>query len=299
MRPRLYASPSERQAAYRLRKRNAQAPNVTLSPMRPYWQDPSGAACLYHGDARNLDALASGSVGLVVTSPPYFNARRQYAAWPDYAAYLADMARAWAECYRVLCEGGRLAVNVPDGYGRPGSGGYLTLGDDTARAICAAGFTLRGKVIWYKGNAVARNSTAWGSWQSAVNPSLRDCYEVLIWAHKGPARRPGPALIDRDLFLASTVSVWEIPPARSRWHPAPFPAELPRRVIELLSFPGDLVLDPFAGTCVTVWEAARAGRRGVGVDLSSAYLARAVTDWQAAGAAPGPLKPPLLSAKDR
>lgn len=288
MRTRVYASDSEKQAAYRARKRNASGANVTLPTMRLHWQ--GNGARLYEGDARNLDALGAGSVGLVVTSPPYWNARREYASWPTYAAYLADMARAWAECNRVLCEGGRLAVNVPDGYGRPGNGGYLTLGDDTARAICAAGFTLRGKVIWYKGGAVARGSTAWGTYQNPANPSLRDCYEVIILAHKGPAGRPGKdarqRLIDRDLFLASTVSVWEIPPARSKWHPAPFPAELPRRLIELLSFPGDTVLDPFAGTCVTVQEAARAGRVGLGVDLCAAYLDRAVTDWPAASASP-------------
>jgi site-specific DNA-methyltransferase (adenine-specific) len=279
MRARVYASHAERQAAYRARKRNASSPNVTLPTMRLHWQ--GDRARLYAGDARNLDALAGGSVGLVVTSPPYWNARQEYASWPTYAAYLADMARAWTECYRVLCEGGRLAVNVPDGYGRPGNGGYLTLGDDTARAIQAAGFTLRGKVIWYKGNAVARGSTAWGSWLSASDPSLRDCYEVVILAHKGSARRPGPKLVDRDTFLAATVSVWEVQPARSKWHPAPFPAEIPRRLIAGWSFPGDTVLDPFAGTAITVWEAARAGRLGVGVDLCAAYLDRAVADWQA------------------
>jgi len=241
-----------------------------------HWQDAH--ARLYEGDARNLDAFEAGSVGLVMTSPPYWNARREYASWPTYAAYLDDMAAVWRECYRVLGAGGRIAVNVPDGYGRPGSGGYLPLGDDTARALQTAGFTLRGVVIWYKGGAVARNSTAWGSWQSASNPSLRDCYEVLVIAHKGSPRRPGPAAIDRETFLAATVSVWEIQPARSRWHPAPFPAELARRVIELYSFPGDLVLDPFAGTATTVWAAAAAGRLGVGVDLSAAYLARAVAE---------------------
>ena len=284
MRTRVYASPSEKQAAYRARKRNACGANVTLPPMRLHWQ--GDGAQLYEGDARNLDALGAGSVGLVVTSPPYWNAKREYASWPTYAAYLADMARVWAECFRVLCEGGRVAVNVPDGYGRPGSGGYLTLGDDTARALQTAGFTLRGKVIWYKGGAVARNSTAWGSWQSASNPSLRDCYEVVILAHKGAARRRGPAVIDAETFLSDTVSVWEVQPARSKWHPAPFPAEIPRRVIRLLSFPGDVILDPFAGTATTVWEAARAGRQGIGVDLSAAYLARAVEDWQTAGAGP-------------
>lgn len=282
MRARVYATPAERQAAYRARKRNVSGPNVTPpTPLQLHWQDPTGAARLYHGDARNLAGIEAGAVGLVVTSPPYYNARREYAAWPDYAAYLADMARVWAECYRVLDAGGRIAVNVPDGYGRPGNGGYLTLGDDTARALQAAGFTLRGKVIWHKGGAVARNSTAWGSWLSAANPSLRDCYEVIILAHKGDARRPGPAVIARDNFLAATVSVWEVQPTRSKWHPAPFPAELPRRLIELLSFPGDTVLDPFAGTCVTVFEAVRAGRLGLGVDLRADYLDQAARAWQA------------------
>jgi len=244
--------------------------------MRLHWQ--GDGARLFEGDARNLDGLQAGSVGLVVTSPPYWNAKREYASWPTYAAYLADMAAAWAECYRVLDAGGRMAVNVPDGYGRPGSGGYLTLGDDTGRALQAAGFALRGKVIWYKGNAVARNSTAWGSWQSASNPSLRDCYEVVILAHKGSPRRPGPVVIGVEDFLSMTVSLWEIQPARSRWHPAPFPAELARRLIELYSFPGDVILDPFAGTGTTVWAAAGAGRVGVGVDLSAVYLAAAVAE---------------------
>jgi modification methylase len=249
--------------------------------MRLHWRAATETAQLWEGDARRLTALQAGAVGLVVTSPPYWNAKREYASWPTYAAYLADMGQAWVECYRVLCEGGRIAVNVPDGYGRPGSGGYRMLGDDTARALQAAGFELRGKVIWYKGGAVARNSTAWGSWQSASNPSLRDCYEVVLIGHKGSARRPGPATIGVDDFLNWTVSVWEIPPARCAWHPAPFPAELARRLIELYSFPGDVVLDPFAGTATTIWEAARAGRLGIGVDSSAAYLAAAVAQQAA------------------
>jgi site-specific DNA-methyltransferase (adenine-specific) len=252
--------------------------------MRPHWQSPDGTARLFEGDARDLDGIPDGSIQLIVTSPPYFNARQEYASWPTYGAYLADMARAWTECYRILCDGGRICINMPDGYGRPGSGGYKLIGDDMARALQAAGFELRGKIIWYKGGAVARNSTAWGSWRSATNPSLRDCYEVLILAHKGSARRPGPAVIDADTFLADTVSVWEVQPARSRWHPAPFPAEIPRRVIRLLSFPGDTVLDLFAGTAVTVWEAARAGRLGIGVDACAAYLDRAVDDWESRAA---------------
>lgn len=301
MRPRVYASPAERQAAYRARKRNTPnvtqpAPNVTPPrPMRLHWQ--TAGAQLFEGDARNLDALAPGSVALVVTSPPYWNARTEYAAWPSYAAYLADMAAVWRECFRVLCDGGRICVNVPDGYGRPGSGGYLTIGDDTARALVAAGFELRGKVIWNK--YPAGLGFAWGSWRSPVNPSLRDCHEVIAVGHKGRAARRGPAhTIDKALFLRATASVWDVRPAPKRWHPAPFPGEIPRRLLELYSFPGDTVLDPFAGSCTTVWEAQRAGRLGLGVDACAAYLDRAVRDWAAGYSAAGAPLLAELAAED-
>lgn len=241
-----------------------------LPYMRLHWQGER--AQLWQGDARWLDALGNGSAHLVVTSPPYWNAKQECASWPSYEAYLADMALAWAECFRVLRDGGRIAVNVPDGYGRPGNGGYRLIGDDTARALQAAGFTLRGKVIWHKGSAVARNSFAWGSWRSASNPALRDCHEVILIGHKGAARRAGPATIAKEDFLAATVSVWEIQPAHCAWHPAPFPAELARRLMELYSFPGDVILDPFAGTGTTIWEAERAGRSGIGVELREEYL---------------------------
>lgn len=244
--------------------------------MRLHWH--ADGLQLYEGDARQLDALAGGSVGLVVTSPPYWNARAEYASWPTYAAYLADMAAAWAEVFRVLCDGGRACVNVPDGYGRPGSGGYLTIGDDTARALVAAGFTLRGKVIWNK--RPAGLGFAWGSWQSPTNPSLRDCHEVIVIAHKGSARRRGPAYqVDRATFLTATASVWDVRPAPKRWHPAAFPAEIPRRLIELYSWPGDTVLDPFVGSGTTVFEAARLGRVGLGVDACANYLDRAAEDY--------------------
>lgn len=225
----------------------------------------------YQGDARHMSEIPDASVHLVATSPPYYNARTEYASWPDYGAYLADMAEVWAECWRVLVEGGRIAINVPDVYGRPGSGGCLPIGDDTLRGILAAGFALRGKVIWDKG-AAARSSTAWGSWCSASNPSLRDGHEVIIIGHKGPPRRPGPACIEREVFTAATVSVWAIAPARHRWHPAPWPAEIPRRLIELYTWAGDVVLDPFAGSGTTVQVAQALGRQGLGIELRSDYL---------------------------
>lgn len=230
---------------------------------------------LYHGDARNLAALADGSVQMVITSPPYFNAR-EYSQWPTYDAYLHDMMLAWKECYRVLCDGGRIAVNVPQGYDRPGvNDGYRPLGAHTTLALTDAGFDLRGHIIWDKGEV---RSTAWGSWKSASNPSLRDCHELIIVGHKGCASRlswNGESTISKDDFTSATMSVWHICPAMYHWHPAPFPEELPRRLIELYTFKGDVVLDPFGGSMTTAFMAARLGRVGIGVDANEGYVRRA------------------------
>src|SRR5690606_15424083 len=114
----------------------------------------------------------------------------------------------------------------------------------------ALGFLPMGEVIWQKGKG-ASGSCAWGSWQSAKAPRLRDLHEYLLVFAKDTFSRPdrGESDIARDEFLAATLSIWEIPPesARRVGHPAPFPVALARRVIDLYSYVGDVVLDPFVG----------------------------------------------------
>ena len=233
---------------------------------------------LTQGNALRIP-LADESVHCVVTSPPYFNAK-EYSSWESYQDYLSDMLVVWQECYRVLCDGGRIAVNVPQGYDRPGNGGYKTLGGDITSAIREAGFELRGHIIWNKmGRSPQSKGTQWGSWMSASNPSLRDGHEIIIVGHRGsPGRTGGESTIDRDTFLHSTKSVWDIPPESKSWHPAPFPPEIPRRLIELYTFLGDVVLDPFSGSGTTVKVANDLGRRGIGIDIKMDYLRRSDVD---------------------
>ena len=294
MRPRLHVSNAERQRAYRERNRNAAIVTrpAYAAPWSLYYEQPG--VRFYLGDARRME-ISDATVHLAATSPPYWNARA-YAQWPTYAEYLADMRTVWAECYRVLAPGGRIAVNVPDVYGRPGSGGCRPIGDDTLRSLQAVGFELRGKIIWDKRPA-ERSSTAWGSWLSASNPSLRDGHEVIIIGHKAAARRPGPAVIQRETFIAATVSIWTIPPAPRGWHPAPWPAEIPRRLIELYTFPGDVVLDPFAGSGTTVWTAESLGRLGIGIELSADYLRQAIGPRQPHGSADTSCKPRVTARR--
>jgi modification methylase len=245
------------------------------------------------GDARAMRTLADGSVALVVTSPPYF-AGKQYeeelerdGVPSSYLEYLELLHDVFAECVRVLEPGGRIAVNVANLGRKP----YRSLAADVVHILQdRLHLLLRGEIVWQKG-AGASGSCAWGSFRSASNPVLRDLTERVIVASKGRFQRsltaeqrreqalPHESTITTDDFMALTLDVWQIPSesARRVGHPAPFPIELPERLIELYTFAGDLVLDPFMGSGSTLVAASRTHRRYVGYDLDAGYveLARA------------------------
>jgi len=142
--------------------------------------------------------------------------------------------------------------------------------------MASLGFLMRGEIIWDKG-ASASPSTAWGSWRSASNPTLRDIHEYILVFSKGSFRRPHGgrrSTIGREEFLQWTKSVWTFPAERAKavGHPAPFPIALPARLIELYTFAGDVVLDPFCGSGTACIAARDAGRHYVGYDVKEVYV---------------------------
>ena len=274
---------------------------------------------IWVGDARNMDKcigadasekdLPDGSVALVVTSPPYFAGKEYELALgkegipASYSEYLEMLRDVFEQCLSKLEIGGRIAVNVANLGRKP----YRSLSADVIGILQDLGFLLRGEVIWVKAEG-QNGSCAWGSFRSASNPVLRDVTERIIVASKGSFSRgisatkrmatqqPYESTITRDAFLSYTTDKWEFPPesALRVGHPAPFPKELPQRLINLYTFKGDLVLDPFMGSGTTAIAALETCRSYAGFDMFPEYveMARKRISATEAELNKGPIKVP-------
>lgn len=222
--------------------------------------------------SESMNELPDNSVHLMVTSPPY-NVGKDYDEDFTLTEYLGLLKQVWQEVYRVLVVGGRACVNIANVGRRP----YIPLHAFVVRDMLELGFLMRGEIIWHKG-ASSSASTAWGSWLSATNPILRDVHEYILVFSKGAFRRDNlsnrKATIPKNEFLESTKSVWTFPAASARkiGHPAPFPVELPYRLIQLYTFADEVVLDPFMGSGQAAIAAVKTNRRYVGYDIDEGYV---------------------------
>jgi site-specific DNA-methyltransferase (adenine-specific) len=229
----------------------------------------------------DMKEIPANSLHLMITSPPY-NASKEYEDDLSLQEYLALLRSVFTETYRVLVKGGRACVNVANLGRRP----YIPLSDYISGMMGEIGFAMRGEIIWNKA-ASASPSTAWGSWQSAANPTLRDIHEYILIFSKGSYRRERTGeemqtkqnTITKEQFMEWTKSIWTMnaESARRIGHPAPFPEELPNRLIQLYSFTDDIILDPFMGSGTTAAAAVKAKRKFVGYDINEAYIELANT----------------------
>ena len=211
--------------------------------------------------------LDNESIDMVVTSPPYFNAR-DYSQWETYEDYLEFAEKFLNESHRVLKNSGRLAINVPDGYGR---NPWMPIYADYCHILRNVNFTLRGNIVWHKLTGGGR--TSWGSWCSSSNPCLIDEHEMIIVAHKNLPKINNSSKIERDDFLNYVHSLWQIKPEtrRSNSHPAPYPIEIPKRLIDFLSGEGSIILDPFMGSGTTALACVMTGRNYIGFESNIEY----------------------------
>jgi site-specific DNA-methyltransferase (adenine-specific) len=222
--------------------------------------------------SERMEELPDNSVHLMVTSPPY-NVGKEYDEDFTLREYLDFLKRVWKEVYRVLVPGGRVCINIANLGRKP----YIPLHAFIVKDMLELDFLMRGEIIWNKASS-ASPSTAWGSWLSAANPTLRDIHEyILIFSKDTFSRKKVPNrknTITKDEFLEYTKSIWTFPaePAQKIGHPAPFPVELPLRLIQLYTFEGEVILDPFMGSGQSAIAAIKSNRHYVGYDIEEEYL---------------------------
>ncbi|MGC8737192.1 MAG: DNA-methyltransferase [Candidatus Hydrogenedens sp.] len=221
--------------------------------------------------SENMEELPENSIHLMVTSPPY-NVGKEYDKNLTLREYRQFLKRVWQEVKRVLVPGGRVCINIANLGRKP----YIPLHTFIIEDMLDLGFLMRGEIIWNK-NSSGSPSTAWGSWLSAKNPTLRDIHEYILVFSKGTFSRGNlnrKDTISKEEFLEFTKSVWSFSAEQATkvGHPAPFPIELPYRLIQLYTFEGEVILDPFIGSGQTAIAAIRTARHYVGYDINESYV---------------------------
>ena len=227
---------------------------------------------LYCKSSENMDEIPDNSIHLMITSPPY-NVGKEYDNDLTLDEYLELLTSVFSQTYRKLVTGGRACINIANIGRKP----YIPLHAMIIEIMLDLEFLMRGEIIWDK-SASGGGSCAWGSWMSASNPVLRDYHEyILVFSKESYSKSKAQTkrdTIDKDDFIQWTKSIWTFPAVNAKriGHPAPFPIELPHRLINLYSYEGDVVLDPFCGSGTTCIAALQNKRNYIAYDINEDYI---------------------------
>lgn len=227
---------------------------------------------LYHGDCLDvLPTIGRASVNLVVTSPPY-NVGLDYASYEDdkpFEEYMEFLTKVCGELYEVLAEDGRIAINIGDG-----KNGKIPTHSILQMKLLELGYKPMTLIVWDK--KTTSNRAAWGSFMSPSCPSFPSPMEyVLVLSKTNKLTHKGTSTITKENFIQWTNPIWDIKPEtrlNKIGHPAAFPIELPRRLIEILSYKEDVVLDPFMGSGSTGVSCVATNRAFIGIDKDEKYF---------------------------
>jgi len=252
------------------------------------------AHAIHLGDAREM-RLAAETVHLVVTSPPYWTLKDyrdtegQLGHIEGYDEFLNELDKVWRRCFKALVPGGRLVCVVGDVcLSRRRNNGRHTvvpLHASIQERCRAIGFDNLAPIIWHKiANAVheVENGSSFLGKPYEPNSVIKNDIEFILMQRK-PGGYRTPSLASRVLSVISAGNhkewfqqIWtRLPGASTKHHPAPYPLELAKRLIQMFSFVGDTVVDPFLGTGTTTLAAMQTGRNSIGYEIDPEYLRRA------------------------
>ena len=248
-----------------------------------------GDSIIYFKDSQVMKEVDDSTVALVVTSPPYFN----YIEYGNigigtenkYEEYLNSIEIVFRQCYLKLIPDGKLCVNITNMKSRKaieGESFLYSIVADYTKMLQKIGFTFFDEIIWVKAdanNGALKGKPLFGSYPYPPNPKILDSIfeNILIFKKEGKIKDrvtqeiKEQSKVSKEDWQTHTKGIWNLLPDRISDHPASFPIELPRRLIKIYSFRGELVLDPFVGTGTTVIAAETLGRKGIGYEIFEDY----------------------------
>lgn len=240
------------------------------------------------GDSRRMLEVQDESVHLIITSPPYwqlkdYGPKQQIGFNDSYEKYINNLNLVWNQCHRVLHKGCRLCINIGDQFARAvyyGRYKIIPIRTEIIKFCEAAGFDYMGAIIWQKVTTcnTTGGATVMGSFPYPRNGIIKLDYEfILIFKKLGkpptvPKQIKEKSKLSHDEWNEYFYGHWNFSGEKQDKHLAPFPEELPKRLIKMFSFVGDIILDPFLGSGTTSVAALKLSRNSIGYEINEEYL---------------------------